>query len=316
MAARKDISDGEPAALSIGALSAAVGIPVDTIRTWERRYGVPAAERKLSGHRVYPLSTVQRLRKIAEAISRGHRAAEVVPASDKALDALLGSLPAVSSVAREIKHDGMPVGGATQQDLIDAARRFDAEALKRSFEIEWARMPAVQFLEQRLAPFLEAVGVAWADGSLDVRHEHFASAVVSDFLRALRGPLDERARGPVVVLTTMPGERHGLGLQMSALVFTLAGWRVVMLGVDTPLDEIIAVTREIEPAAVGISSVQPLRKKGTEQVEKVRRRAPRGISLLLGGSGVAGTVIGGVETLASLSDLDSWLASRRMTRSR
>ena len=65
--------------LSIGALSAATGIPIDTIRTWERRYGFPVAERKPSGHRVYGVQTAPRLRRIAEAIARGHRAAEVVP---------------------------------------------------------------------------------------------------------------------------------------------------------------------------------------------------------------------------------------------
>ncbi len=316
MAARKEIPDGEPAALSIGALSAAVGIPVDTIRTWERRYGVPVAERKLSGHRVYPLSTVPRLRRIAEAIARGHRAAEVVPASEKALDALLGSLPPVSSTARVARTASAAIGGSSQEDLIDGARRFDAESLKRYFEIEWARLSALEFLEQRVGPFLQAVGTAWAEGTLDVRHEHFASAVISDFLRGLRGPLDERARGPVVVLTTLPGELHGLGLQMSALVFALAGWRVIMLGVDSPIEEIVGVGRDINPSAVGISCVQPLRKKSIEAVEKVRRRMPRGTTMILGGSGATDAGISGVETLASLSNLDAWLASRGRNRSR
>jgi DNA-binding transcriptional regulator YiaG len=32
----------EPVTLSIGTLSSATGVPVDTLRTWERRYGFPA----------------------------------------------------------------------------------------------------------------------------------------------------------------------------------------------------------------------------------------------------------------------------------
>ena len=313
MAARKTPPDGEPAALSIGALSAAVGIPVDTIRTWERRYGVPVAERKLSGHRVYPLSTVSRLRRIAEAITRGHRAAEVVPASEKALDALLGSLPPAAPPPRVFQ--SRQGDQAKRDDLIDAARRFDADFLKRAFEIEWAKLPALEFLETRIAPFLADVGAAWADGSLDVRHEHFASAVVSDFLRTLRGPLDERARGPLAVLTTLPGELHGLGLQMSGLVFALAGWRVVMRGVDTPVDEIVAVTRDIEPRAVGISCVQPVRKKTIELLEKLRRRIPRATTMILGGRSGADVNIAGVDTLATLAELESWLAGGGALRS-
>src|SRR5690606_29660702 len=79
--------------LSIGALSNVTGIPVETIRSWERRYGFPRAERKPSGHRRYPASTVTRVRRIAQAIAAGYRPADVVPASEKALDALLAALP-------------------------------------------------------------------------------------------------------------------------------------------------------------------------------------------------------------------------------
>ena len=64
--------------LSIGALSRAAGIPVQTLRTWETRYGFPEAVRRPSGHRVYPVSVVTHLRRIAEAIARGHRAGQVV----------------------------------------------------------------------------------------------------------------------------------------------------------------------------------------------------------------------------------------------
>src|SRR5512144_964663 len=81
------------ARLSIGALSRATGIPVETLRTWESRYGFPVPERRPSGHRVYALSTVPRLRRIAEALARGHRAGQVVPASDANLRRLLAAAP-------------------------------------------------------------------------------------------------------------------------------------------------------------------------------------------------------------------------------
>jgi methanogenic corrinoid protein MtbC1 len=314
MAKNKDRADGEPAALSIGALASATGIPVETIRTWERRYGVPVAERKLSGHRVYPLSTVSRLRRIAEAIARGHRAAEVVPASENALDALLASLPAHPSSSLSSKPSRPRPGVQTSDDLVDAARRFDAESLKRSFEIEWARLSAVDFLEYRAAPFLREIGIRWAQGSLDVRHEHFASAVLGDFLRTLRMPLEERARGPVAVLTTLPGELHGLGLQMSSLVFAISGWRTLVLGVDTPVDDIAAISKEIEPGAIGISCIQPLRRKSIDQIAELRRRIQRRTSVLIGGEGAGEAEIKGVETIPSLRSLEDWLSARQSSR--
>lgn len=300
--------------LSIGALSAATGIPVDTIRTWERRYGFPVAERKPSGHRVYALSTVPRLRRIAQAIERGHRAAEVLPASESGLEALLATLPETPGESARPSRSTLPASSDSlldADDLLTAVAAFDAERLKRAFQADWARLGPLEFLEQRAAPFLRAVGEAWADGSLDVRHEHFASSVLGDFLRAVRLPLDDRATGPLVALATLPGELHGLGLQMSALVFALAGWRTVVLGVDTPVEQIAALAREAPIAAVALSCVQPRGRSAAAAIRALRHRLPRRIPLLVGGAGAPPAARqAGVEHLSDLADLDRWLRSR------
>jgi len=292
--------------LSIGALSAATGVPVETIRTWERRYGFPVAERKPSGHRVYPLATVPRLRRIAQALAHGHRAAEVVPATEAVLESLLAALP--SAPARPDRPPIPPGAPTDPADLLDAVRTFDADRLRRSLHADWARLGPIEFLEVRAAPFLAAVGEAWAAGALDVRHEHFASACLGDFLRAVRMPLDDRATGPIAALATLPGELHGLGLQMSALVFALAGWRVLVLGVDTPVDQIAALVREAPIAAVGLSCAAPGGRGTTEPLKALRRRLPRRIPLLVGGAGApSASGHASVEVLGSLTALDRWI---------
>ena len=302
---------GKEGLLTIGALSSATGIPVDTIRTWERRYGFPIAERKPSGHRVYALSTVPRLRRIAQAMARGHRAAEVVPASDDALEALLNALPETPTGPRLVRR-AMPAssGGvyAELTDLLDAARAFDSERLTHAFQADWAGLGPLAFLEQRAAPFLTAIGNAWAEGALDVRHEHFGSSVLGDFLRAVRLPIDARATGPIVALATLPDELHGLGLQMSALVFALARWRTLMLGVDTPVAQIAALAREAPIAAVAVSCVQPRGRGVAASVRALRRQLPRRIPLIVGGAGAPTAVRQpGIEVVPDLEALDQWL---------
>src|SRR5438045_4073222 len=91
---RNDSRTAAGAFLSIGALSRATGVGVETLRTWERRYGFPVPERKPSGHRAYPIDSVPRLRRIAAAVAQGHRAGDAVRASDEHLSALLGVLAA------------------------------------------------------------------------------------------------------------------------------------------------------------------------------------------------------------------------------
>ena len=298
------MSDGGSGALTIGALSAATGIPVETIRTWERRYGFPVAERKPSGHRLYDVATVPRLRLINQALSRGHRAAEVVPASEAALEALLETIPPAPAAPRA----RAPARSAVLDpaELFGAVRAFDADALKQFFQAEWARKGPLQFLEQVAAPFLKGLGDAWANRELDVRHEHFASATLGDFLRTLRMPHDDRARGPLVAVATLPGERHGLGLQMTALMFALAGWRVLVLGVETPPEQIVALAREASIAAVALSFVMP--SSDDAVIRSLRRKLPRDIQLLAGGAAASEKWRGrGVEVLPDLAALDNWL---------
>jgi methanogenic corrinoid protein MtbC1 len=293
--------------LSIGALAAATGIPVETLRTWERRYGYPVAERKPSGHRVYPLDTIARLRLIAQALQRGHRAAEVVAAPPRALEALVATLPLSPGTPGRQPTRLLTVGSADATDLLEAVRRFDHERLEQTFQAEWARMGPLEFLERRAAPFLTMVGEAWAEGTLDIHHEHFASAALGDFLRTTRAPLEERATGPIAALTTLPGELHGLGLEMAAVVFAVLGWRPLMLGVNTPLPQIASLTREAPIAAVALSAAAPHRRRTDLALQALRRRLARHIPILVGGAGAPRTPRTGIEVFPDLNSLDRWI---------
>ena len=73
---------------------------------------------------------------------------------------------------------------------------------------------------------------------------------------------EEQARGPLVVYATLPGELHGLGLQMSALVLTAAGCRGLYLGTDVPVPQIAALVRDLAAPAVALSISRATRGPG------------------------------------------------------
>ena len=290
--------------LSIGALSRATGIAVETLRTWESRYGFPVPERKPSGHRVYPVSAVARLRRVAQALAQGHRAGQVVGASDDAVDRLLETSAAPSG-GNDHPRPGLPPVEdlAGQLKLIKA---LDGDRLSRSFLSDWARMGPLDFLEANVAPLVRAVGDAWKRGELEIRHERFFVERLGDLLRSLRMPREERATGPMVAFATLPGEPHGLGLLMAALVLATAGCRVLYLGTELPIPQIAAVAREISARAVAISISSS--SKGTSAASAVRRlrdALPRRTLLITGGEGApAGRA--GIESIGSLRELDAW----------
>jgi DNA-binding transcriptional MerR regulator len=293
----------EDARLSIGALSKATGIAVETLRTWESRYGFPAPERKPSGHRVYPVSAVPRLRRVARALSLGHRAGQVVGASEEALARLLETSAIASPSPAATVAAISPAEDAA--DLVRLVRAFDGERLSRAFLADWARMGPVEFLESRAAPLIRAVGRGWEHGELEVRHEHFISERLSDLLRSLRTPLEERATGPLVVYATLPGESHGLGLQMSAVVLAAAGCRALYLGTEVPIPQLASLSRDLAARAVAISVSSATKGPAAAALRKLRESLPRRVLLLAGGDG-APAARPGIESVHSLRDLDSW----------
>jgi DNA-binding transcriptional MerR regulator/methylmalonyl-CoA mutase cobalamin-binding subunit len=294
----------EGARLSIGALAKATGIPVETLRTWESRYGFPVPERKPSGHRVYPLASVARLRRISEALTRGHRAGEVVAASDEELSALLRSTQAGAEAAAP-PAPGL-VAPFDHDEMLRVIHEFDAARLTRILLGEWVRTSPIDFLETRIAPLIRQVGVAWAQGRLEIRHEHFFSERLGDLLRSLRLPFEERARGPLLIFASLPGEAHGLGLQMAALVVAWAGCRVVFLGLETPPGEIVGLSRDLNARAVAVSvSAASRGPRSAAQIRSLREKLPRRMALLVGGEG-APDPRPGIETMRDLRLLEAW----------
>lgn len=300
--------------LSIGALSRATGIHAGTLRTWERRYDVPASIRKPSGHRLYSIDEVSRLLLVRSALALGHRPAEVLRLSPSAIEALLavpGSNTASRAPARPSAEPRRPATAdlGLVPDLIPSVVAFDRAELERGLRARWTSLGPVRFLEECAGPFMDGFGSAWREGSLEVRHEHFASTLLADLLRELRRPHDDRATGPWVAAATFPGDRHEIGLLMASLVCALRGWRVLYIGVDTPIDQMAALAREapISALALSVSSTVP-RSYASALACDLRRGLPERIQIWLGGKGAPGSVRGVVH-FSDYDALDRHLAA-------
>lgn len=293
------------AKLSIGALSRATGIPVETLRTWEQRYGFPSARRKPSGHRVYDVSVVPRLRRMADAIGLGHRAGEVVPASDAVLEHLLATTSGLPAATRAATRWAMPTSVSTD-DALALVAGFESERLTAVLLAEWGRLGALEFVKARVAPLIDRVGRDWADGRLEIRHEHFLSERLGDLLRSLRMPLDHRASGPVVICATLPGESHALGLQMAALVLAAAGLRVVYLGTDMPPAELAKLAADLPAAHVALSVSSAADAQAVARhLRRLRQMLPGGVGVVVGGRG-APAAKPGIMPVADFDELDRW----------
>jgi len=297
--------------MSIGALSRATGVPADTLRTWERRYGFPLPERTDAGHRRYSSSTLHRLRLVTRLLELGHRPSTVLGAEEDALRALLAqsSTAAASAPGQSPPqaldprlHDGDTVAG-----WLEHTARYEGRELDRALARSWAIFGAMAFLERRVAPFLEELGQQWESGRLGVRHEHFASERLREFLVQRWRPLSDAAAGPAMVLATLPGERHVLGLHMAALTLALSNVCVVWLGGDAPPEEIARAVTHHGALAVVLSSAagaDPVRT--ARDMDALRAALPEQVRLVVGGAGFA-ECREDVDNLPSFSALSEWV---------
>jgi methanogenic corrinoid protein MtbC1 len=106
-----------------------------------------------------------------------------------------------------------------------------------------------------LAPALREIGARWQRGTMTVGDEHVASAVATRLVGRL-GPRfvrRGRKRGSVV-LGAAPGDPHALPVALLADIVRGAGFHVVDLGADVPIDSFVAAAGEADRlVAVGVS---------------------------------------------------------------
>jgi DNA-binding transcriptional MerR regulator/methylmalonyl-CoA mutase cobalamin-binding subunit len=309
------------AALGIGALSKATGIPVETLRTWERRYGFPHSERDVSGQRTYELTARPRLQLIRQALELGLRAARVVPLPLGELERLLRETPALPTQAAEPSPTAQD--GPTAVEAAETAKESLAAQLERWLELTvhydgtglasemaraWNHMGAVAFLDRMAGPFMAEVGRRWADGRLGVAHEHFATEQLRSQMNAMVAATSPGA--PALVCATLPGELHALGLQMAAVTAQVGGMRVIYLGADVPLIDLARAAefslRNGRLCGVIVSISRSVEQQhARDQLSQLRSLLPDGLPLLVGGSG-APSGVGDVHTMGSLLELLTW----------
>lgn len=251
------------ALLSIGALARLSGVPADTLRTWERRYGRPVPVRLPSGHRRYASTWVETIGHWKHLLERGFPASDVVGADDAMLSAMLGieagvgtadpSDPPVDDPRPEPRAEEELAPADVVRTWVDAAARHDHDGLGSGMERTVDRVGAVAFAEHFAGPFLTQLGAAWADGRVTVAAEHAASERFRELVARRRRRLSDAQAGPAVVCATLPGERHDLGLQLAAWIAAVAGRRIVFLGADTPVAEIAGAVRAVEADTLLIS---------------------------------------------------------------
>ena len=305
----KNIESRLESSHSIKVVSELTRLPMGTLRAWERRYGFPRPQRRRdSNRRLYSSEQLSRLRQIAQLVERGYRPSDVIHKSESELSKLLGAIADTEPVVTV----AAAVGGVPA--LLELLAADDAKGLEVQLRLAAAAFGPKRFVTELAHPLAQAVGDAWARGQLEIRHEHLMTECLTTQLRALLAAHQDVDGAPHVVLGTLPGEDHTLGLQMVAVYLTLSAAKPRLLGANTPPDQIVSAAKALGASVVGIA-VSPVAELGATRrhLRRVAASLPPTTALWVGGAGASrlGRLPASAELVLGWTAIDAALARAR-----
>lgn len=279
-----DAADAVAPAAGVGitAVERDTGINKETLRVWERRYGFPAPGRDAAGERLYPPEQVHRLHLVKRLLDAGHRPGRVVAASLTELTDLLQPTAGLSAA--------VGTGAAAEAPEIAACAALlqghDIDGLRRLLSQAVLRRGIAGGISEVFAPLTTRIGELWMSGELQVFQEHIYSESLQLVLRqAIHALPAAPGGGPRVLLTTLPGESHALGLLMAEALFSLEGAACLSLGVQTPPAQLPGAAAAHRADVVALSFSGLLTNRAVlEGLAELRALLPASVEIWAGGS--------------------------------
>lgn len=261
--------------LNISAVERETGLSKDVLRMWERRYAFPRPTRDGNGERQYSSPEVAKLRAIKRLMDVGMRPGRLI---DRTLD----ELTALADARLEPRADS--AAPQMQRDVLALLSEHDVLALQHALTNMLMRQGVQRFVVETAAPLNRAVTDASVRGELQAFEEHLYTEQMQRTLRTAINAFPRVFATPRILLTTVSGEQHVLGLLMLEAVLAPEGAFCISLGLDTPLEEVrrAASALDANVVALSFSAAFPMR-QGTDTLIALRRELEASVTLWAGG---------------------------------
>jgi MerR family transcriptional regulator, light-induced transcriptional regulator len=262
----------------IGAVARATGINAETLRIWERRYGLLSPSRSDGGGRLYTDADVTRLRLIKQLLDRGHAIGRVALLEEAELRETLTRLEPEGRPSPNVGLDPL------RARFMDMVLRLDVGEAHAFLGRAALMLDTRALVLELLVPALRDIGDRWEAGSARVCHEHAASGIIRSVLGTL---LANQPRNPGVrrlVLGTLTGELHEFGALLAAVLAAGSGWRVTYLGPNLPADEFLAAAAAVGAQAVAVSALHVPSPQALTEAEALVSGLPSQLALIAGGA--------------------------------
>lgn len=225
----------------ISTVAELTGMNPITLRAWESRYGLIMPSRTESGRRLYTQADIDNIKTLQGILEQG------IPISQAATVLKQNaSIDLVPMQTRDSWHHYIRL-------MLSAVSLYDEHILDEVYTEAVSLYPIEVVTENLLIPMLEILGDRWNKAPGGIAEEHFLSMYLRNKLGARLHHQARNTTGKPFVVAGLPGERHEFGLLLFSLSMMNHGQRIILLGTDLPLDEVLTVADKTHPRAVVLS---------------------------------------------------------------
>ena len=265
-------------AFNLKAVVQETGLKPDTLRAWERRYGLPSPARTAGGHRLYSQRDIDILHWLIARQEEGLTISRAV------------------ELWRQLRAEGkdpfwemeyqngdmyppapLEVGDALaelRQSWIEACLDFDEQRAEYTLSQSFALYPTETVCFELLQKGLSEIGALWYEGKATPQQEHFASELAIRRLDALIAANPPPNRSERILIGCAAGEEHTFSSLTLTLLLRRRGWATIYLGANVPDNRLLRTVERSRPdlvvlmahtlptAATMLSMARQLQKEG------------------------------------------------------
>lgn len=237
------------------------GIKADTLRAWERRYGLPMPGRSAGGHRLFSQRDISVIKWLMARQREGLSISRAVDLWQQVVsegqDPLRTAAPLASAGPPIlVTIEGRNALAKLRADWFSSCLQYDEQKADQILSQAFALYPPEAVALGLIQKAVAEAGEGWYRGEVTVQQEHFCSALAVRRLEAMVMSAPPPARPGRILAACPPQERHVISLLLLTYLLRRRGWGVVYLGADVPVERLEATIGLAEPQLVILAAQQ------------------------------------------------------------
>lgn len=230
-------------AFNLKAVLQDTNIAADTLRAWERRYGLPMPQRTAGGHRLYSQYDIETIKWLLARQNEGLSISRAVDSWNEQIASGSDPLAGVASSGFSSIQTSLAISSSADTNLdtlrtqwIAACMKFSEAGSEQVLNQAFSIFPVEAVCMEILQKGMVEIGNQWYENKATVQQEHFASGLAMRRLDALLSASPAPSRHQTVLVGCPQNEWHTFTPLLISLLLRRRGLGVIYLGANVPAD--------------------------------------------------------------------------------